>query len=255
MSGATSYAFVDAWLPRLFCGTWDFNLDVRALETGSGATLSVKPALQHAPVRGERPDQPAVIGAGNAATSAGILHYVESPASLEYKGLFRFGIGYWLSALGSVPFGRAEVILTASWRPLGKLLPAEEVVVNPTNDSTEWSIFPLNRGKPIPARSLDLANAIVIGQGNLTSTMEYWLYVRAFNDPMARGDWTSMALGSNGPQTPSVGNFEVNLGNVAFPAGISLSSYQWVELALGVRRASGNNSRCIFHVLPSVKYT
>lgn len=229
--------------------TADFLLDVRNVTLGSGATLQLKPALQFAATRVDRPDAGALITAGSGTGADGLTHYQESVAGGN-KFFFRRGVGFKLVA-GS--FARAEGLLYTAYRSLGKVLPAEEIVFNPTNDTNAVSYFPLGGGRPVPTTSVDTAKLAVFGMGNLGTKLEWRLAARAFNDPMARGSWTDLGAGWNNPQT---NNFDVNTGDLAF-SGITLTNFQWLELALAVRKnANGDpNSRCIFQVLTALKTT
>lgn len=226
----------------------DFTADVRNVVLGSGAAVSLKPALQFAATRTDRPDDGATITAGSAITAASLTHYLET-LSAGAKFFFRRGMGFKLTA-GS--FARAQGVLYTAFRPRGMVLSAEEIVFNPTNDTNAVSYFPLGGGKPIPCNGVDSAKLALFGMGSLTTTMDWRLAARAFNDPLARGTWTDLGAGWNTPQTA---DFEGNTTDLAL-SGLSPTTKQWLELALAVRKTSGGdtNSRCIFHVIPALKY-
>lgn len=250
---STEWSFTfedDRFHPRLFCPSWEFVLDLRNVYATSGFGVEVIPAFQMAAVRVDRPDDPMTAGT-SGATAAGLTHSTFTPSSIGQKGFFRRGVACRLTGSGATPFARATGIVYCSWRPLGVALPAEEIVVNPYNDNSEWAIFPLGRGRAIPARTLDKIGAMVIGQGNLTQTAEYDVFIRAFNDLQARGNWTAMGASI----TPTTTNFEHNHGEIALPQSITFTDFGWVELAYGLRKGSGNPSRCLLNVVPMVKYT
>ena len=225
-----------------------FLLDARNVVLGSGAAVALKPALQFAVTRTDRPDDGVLITAGSAVTGNALTPYLET-ISAGGKAFFRRGLGFRLTA-GS--FARAQGILYAAHRSNGLILPAEEIVFNPTNDTAAPSYLPIGGGRPIATNGVDKAKLVVFGMGNLTTTMGWRLAARAFNDPLARGAWTDLDSSWNTPQTA---DFEANTTELAF-TGITLANFQWLELALAVRKNAGGdvNSRCIFHVIPALKY-
>jgi hypothetical protein len=227
----------------------DFTVDVTNVVLGSGAAIALRPVLQFAATRTDRPDAAASISVGSDITAVGVTHFQET-LSAASKFFFRRGLAYKVTA-GS--FARVEGILYTAFRSLGYQLPAEEIVFNPSNNTTASHYFPLGRGKPIPASLVDSAKLAVIGQGNLNANMQWRLAGRAFNDPLARGPWTELEAAWHSPQA---GDFDVNTGEISLSA-LSLASYQWLELALAVRKAAGGDpgSQCIFQILAAFKYS
>lgn len=247
-SAEQAFFWDDSWHAVTGVPDIDFNADTRNVVLGAGAAVSLKPALQFAVTRTDRPDDGVLITAGSAITGNGLTHYLET-LSAGSKFFFRRGIGFKLTA-GS--FARAQGLLYTAFRTRGLILPAEEIVFNPTNDTNQVSYFPLGGGRAIPCNGVDAAKLVVFGMGNLTTTMDWRLAARAFNDPLARGAWTDLGAGWNTPQTAE---FDANTGEISL-SGISPATKQWLELALAVRKTAGGdtNSRCIFHVIPALKY-
>lgn len=226
----------------------DLTADVRNVTLGGGAAVSLKPSLQFAPVRTERADDGALIANGSAITGNGVTHFRET-VSGGSKFFFRRGMGFKLTS-GS--FARAQGVLYSAFPCFGTVLGAEEIVFNPTNDTNAVSYFPLGGGRAIPTAGVTNVKAAVFGMGNLTTTMDWRLAARVFNDPLARGGWTDLGAGWNTPQTA---DFEANSTDIPV-SGLSPGSYQWLEVALAVRKTSGGdtNSRCVFRVIPSLSY-
>ena len=247
---STERAFLmrPSWQANVGVPALDLLMDVATIELGNGAAVSLKPARQFAPTRTDRPDVPGLITNGSARTETGRSHYQETLAS-PTKLFVRDGVGFKLTA-GS--YARVQGTLYASYRSLGLVLPAQEIVVQPTNESTAKNVYPLGGGKPLLATRVDKARLVVFGFGNLNTTMNYQLACRFFNDPMARGDWTLIDT----PRTPSVANFEANTGDVSF-TGVTTTDFQWLELGLAVWKtaAQDSGSRVIFHVIPALTYT
>lgn len=247
-SSELSFLMDRQWEPVTGVPDVSLLIDVRNLVLGSGAAVALKPALQLAPTRTDRADDAALITAGSAVTTNGLTSFVET-LSAGSKAFFRRGLGFRLTA-GS--FARAQGIVYTAYRSNGLIMPAEEIVFNPTNDTNAVSYFPLGGGRPIPTNGVDKAKLLIFGMGNATTTMGWRLAARAFNDPLARGAWVDLDTGWNVPQTA---DFEANTGELPF-TGITMANYQWFELALAVRKTSNGdtNSRCIFHVVPALKY-
>jgi hypothetical protein len=225
----------------------DFVADVQRVTLGQNAAVFLKPALQFAAIRVDRPEDGAAITAGSAITAPNVIHFQET-LSASSMFFFRRGIGYRLTA-GS--FVWVEGTLYTAFRSLGHVLPPEELVFNPTNDTSDVCYFPLVGGKALPISQVDSIKYVVIGMGNLSATMEWRPAARAFNDPLARGAWTDLDSWHN----PQAINFAANTGAVALTA-LSITTKQWLELALAVRKSQtgDSNSRCIFHVIPALKY-
>ena len=241
------YAWDKRWNPSTGVANVDHVLDIRDIQTPvGGATFEAIPAIQYAGVRTDRPDAGAIIS-GTAMSTATATHYLATLAG-STQFWFRRGVAYRLTAGTKVS---AQARLYTAFRSCGTIFPAREIVFNPTNNVNLGNYFPLTG--PFAAKGVDKVKAAIIGMDNLNSTLRYDIFARAFNDPMARGAWTSL-LGWTTP-SPTTGDFTANTGELAV-TGLSLATKQWMELALGVRKNADldTNSRCIFHVIPAVKY-
>jgi len=162
----------------------------------------------------------------------------------------RTGVGY---ALTSGTFSRAQGVLYQAVRQRGELLPPDEIVFQPTNDTAVASNFPLGGGVPMPTAGVDLARMTVFLLDNLNTTCEWRVIGRGFNDPLARGAWVNLM---SGWQSTSAGDTPVAPADISL-SGLSLASYQWFELGFSVRKTvdGSANSRCIFHITTGVQYT
>jgi len=241
-----SFLWEDKWHASTGVDDADFLLDLRNVEEPGGSAIAIQPAVQLAATRIDRPDAGTAVG--SAASAAGLTHY-EHSLSASLKFFWRRGIAYKLT---TASFARAEGLLYTSYKDLGRVLPTETVVFNPTNDTIGVSYFPLGGGRPQPTNSLTKLKLAVLGMGSLNADMEWRLAGRGFNDPLARGDWTNLEPAWNDPTTT---NFNTNTGEVD-PSSLPTGN-QWIELALAVRKGVGTdpNSRCIFKVLPALKYS
>ena len=248
IGSSLAYVWSPKWTPVIGVSSVDLTLDVRAIMVGGG-NVSLKPAIQFAPARTDRPDEGALITAGSGITANGLVHYLETIAA-PTKTWMRTGVGYLLTS-GTI--SRAQGVLYGAVRQRGELLPAEEVVFQPTNDTAVPSIFPLGGGVPIATAGVELARATVILLDNLNNTCEWRLVGRAFSDPLARGAWVNLMSGwqatGSGDSTGSPSDISLS--------GLSLSGAQWFELGFAARKATDGsaNSRCIFHVTTGVQYT
>ncbi len=241
------YAWDKRWNPSTGVANVDFVLDIRDVQTPvGGATFEAIPAVQFAAVRTDRPNAGAII-AGTAMSTATATHYLAT-LSGSSQFWFRRGVAYRLMTGTKVS---AQARLYTAFRSCGTIFPPREIVFNPTNNVNLGSYFPLTG--PFPANGVDKVKAAIIGLDNLNATLMYDIVGRAFNDPMARGSWASL-LGWVSP-SPTTGDFTANTGEIAVTT-LSLATKQWMELGLGVRKNADTdvNSRCIFRVIPAVKY-
>lgn len=243
------YVFEDRWWPGI-PGTLDFVGEIENIVQGTGgAAVECKPALQTAAVRSDRPDAPGLISAGSAITAAATpTHYEETP-SLGSKNHFRRG---WGCKLTSGSLAVVSLRQHTSAPTCGQVLAPVMVVVDPLNAGTD---IVLNLISPVlVALNVSKVKAALVFQDNVNDKLEWRLHGRAFNDRAAPGAWT--ALGS-GWTAPASGDSELNTGEIDLVTALSLSSYQWLELALGTRKTAGGdpNSRCNILVHPIVTFT
>lgn len=247
-STALAYVMENSWQPVTGVASVDCLLDVQNLYFTGGATpgVALRPAIQYAAVRADRPDAPFQVS-GSDVTTAVPAHYRES-LSAATKLLFRRGVSACLT--GSATFGRAQGVLYTAFRPLGVTLPTEEIVMQPFNASTgDVAVFPLGGGRPNPANEIGAVKLAVVGMGSAQGTVTLQPMVRFYNDLLARGDWTLVGS-SNAPGTT---NFAYNTGEVGF-GSITPSDYQWFDVALAVWKSSGSNSRLVARVTTVLKY-
>ena len=242
-----SFTWEDHWHPSTGVTAVDFLADVRNVALGASATIAIKPALQFAYVRTDRPDQGAVIAIGSSIDSVGPTHYAQSITSTQ-KFFFRRGLGFKLTA-GS--FARAEVLLYTSFRACGKIFPPREIIYNPYNEDVEISMFPLTG--PFSAVGVDKVKLAIIGMDNANNKLEYQVFARAFNDPLARGGWTGIQ--SDVYTATTAGDFVANTDELPF-TGLTLANSQWVEVAIGLKKdaTADANSRVILHITSAIKY-
>jgi hypothetical protein len=243
-----AYVWDDQWHPSIGVPSVDFAADVRNLVLGTSAAVSLKPAIQFAPVRTDRPDAGAAIANGSNITTGDAVTHFEESLSGASKFFFRRGFRYKLTS-GS--FASAEVLLYTAFRACGRIFRPRDITFNPVNDVNVPSYFSLTG--PFAAVGVDVAKMVVIGMGDLNTKLEWRPIGRSFNDPLARGEWTPLGSGWSNPQTA---NFGANTGELDL-TDLTLASFQWMELGLAVRKQADTdaNSRCMFKVVPAVKYT
>lgn len=224
----------------------DLTADVRNLTLGAGAAVAIKPALQFAQARTDRPDAGAAITAGAIITANGLTHYEESisPASKYYV---RRGWSYRLTA-GA--FAQADALMYTSWLQAGLIGTSRMIDFGPTNNTAAVSYFSIL--PTMAAVGVSKLKYAVIGMDNLNATMQCRAAGRAFNDPMARGSWVNLEAGWN---TPAAGDFFFNTGEIDL-AGLSLGSNHFVEFAFAVRKSADGdaNSRVVFNIFPSILF-
>ncbi|RME27286.1 MAG: hypothetical protein D6798_04905 [Deltaproteobacteria bacterium] len=244
---STNECFVwsDKWVPTAGVASVDFLADVRNWTLGTGAAAAVKPAVQLAAVRTDRPDAGAAITAGTNITGNGLRHFQET-LNVSSRFWFRWGLSYKLTA-GS--FASCQVRLHTAFKQCSRVFSPVQVVVNPLNGTTDISFHPVT---PVfAAHAVDKVKAAVVIMDNVNTALDWRLFGRGFNDPMAPGSW--MALGQAWNQ-PAAGDSDLDTGLLDLATTLSLSSYQWAQLSLAVRKGSAGdaNSRAIFHLIPAV---
>ena len=246
LSATNTLIWEPQWHPVTGVGAADFLVDGRNRTLGGGAGIELKPAIQLAAVRTDRPDAGGAISNGSVITANGVTHFRETVSGGAYFW-FRRGLSHNLSA-GA--YARMEVLMYTSFRSCAKMFPAREIVFNPLNPTNAVSYFQLTG--PIPTIGVSKAKAAIIIMDNANSDMDCRIAGRAFNDPMARGGWTGLEADWS---TPGTGDSAINTNEIDLD-GLSLSSYQWFELALAVRKGATEDApgRAIFHIIPAVKF-
>jgi hypothetical protein len=250
LSSTAGYVWDPQWYPSTGVSSIDFLADARSVTAvgGAGPGVSLLPTLQFAGVRTDRPDAGSGLSTGSPIVAAGLTHYQEPVTSTD-KFWFRRGFSFKLTGVGAL-FGTASVVLHTSYRSCGRVFPTRQVVVNPFLDAAEASWWPITG--LFPLAGVDKAKAAIVGIDNNSSVLRWALGFRAFNDPMDRGVWTPLTTFAQ--PSPTTGSFEVNTNEVGF-TGITLSNFQWGELAIGAKSNSGSiAARLIFHAIPALRY-
>ncbi|HNH46853.1 MAG TPA: hypothetical protein PKY30_07435, partial [Myxococcota bacterium] len=235
--------------PSTGVATVDFLADVAIIDAvGGGAGVSLKPAMQFAATRIDRPaNMGSRISNGSDITSTTRTHFQETLSAGD-KFFFRRGFAYKLTG-GSI--ARIHGTLYTAWRAKAELLPPVEIVFNPTNDTAAVSYFPL--GRILPCNGVTAIKLAGHSLDNLSNTTDCRPAIRIFNDLWARGGWTDLGSWNE----VSAGDNSFNSDEISL-AGLDPASTtaQFLELALAVRKSTNEdpNSRCIFQVMPAVLY-
>lgn len=182
-----AFVWDSRWHATAGVSALSITADIRNVGLGTSAAMAIKPAVQLATVRTDRPDAGAAITAGSAITAAGLTHFVET-LSASSKGFFRVG---WSVKLTAGSFARAEALLHVSYRACGRMFTPRELVFQPVNNTAAPSYFPLTG--VFPTAGVDKGRLLIVGLDNANSTLQWRLAGRAFNDPMARGAWSTPA--------------------------------------------------------------
>ncbi len=228
--------------------TVDFLADLRNTVLGTSAAISVKPAIQFAQVRTDRPHAGAVITAGSVITGDGLTHYLET-LSAGSKFWWRRGLRTKLAA-GS--FAQTEIELHTAFRSCGTHFPTREIEIFPFN-TLAASVRYIPITSVLDTSGVNVAKGAIVVLDNANNKLDFRLAGRAFNDPLARGAWVDLEAGWS---TPPAGDSVANTGEVSL-SGLSLSSNQFMELGVATRKdVDGSaNSRCILHITPAIKYS
>lgn len=199
----------------------DFNLNVMTV-SGNG---SVKPAIQYAAVRTNKPDAASAISGGTYQTSTGFTHYRETIGS-NSKLLYRTGF----MAKNTSGTNQAEVqaeMQVAEQRCAQQFTPVQVEALPSVNTNQE--VIAISGW--FPTLGADKAKAAFVVTNNNGTNMDYQLMMRSCNDPSAPNSWVSAEASAT---NPAAGNSERNTGDLSIPAGISAASNQFLQFGLGI---------------------
>lgn len=243
-----SFIWERTWYPVSGVGSIDFTTDVRNRVLGSGAAMAIKPSLQLAIVRTDRPDAGAAITAGSVIPAEGLTHFEET-VSGSAKAFFRRGWSFKLTA-GS--YARCETLMHTSFRSCAKIFPVKEIEIEPNNGTAAYHFVSLSG--VMAAHGVDSAKIMAILHDNLNNALEWRLAGRGFNDPNSRGAWVLLETGW---RSTTAGDSSDNTGEVPVATPLSLTTNHFVELGLAWRKSTdgATNSRCLMQILFAVLYS
>lgn len=256
------YAMMRQWHIVSGMEVVDFNLLLQSIAATGGTApgVALRPCLQYAPIRADRPDDPFALAVATAdvtsLTPSPYYHFQETlvTATANTKFLVRGGISAKLTTTsGTATLGRAMGTLSMNWRSLGVLLPQDELDIGPFPASTtDKLVFPLGGGAPNIASKIAGVRFAMYGTGASPSGgITLQPMARFYNDPNARGDWT--LIGTSVTPTGADWGLAPPATEVTF-AGFTTTNYQYFDLAMAVWK-SATDARAVVYVNTALRYT
>lgn len=238
------FALAEDWEPIDDGALMDFDLNL----LGVTGLFTAKPCLQLATVRADAPAGPAAITNGSYTGTAGHTHFHETAAGGTGNLLARVGVAYKLSS-GST-LGTGQLILTPALKTCLRLYSPRFIQVNPgMTTSTDINYFELTDF--LPAVGLSKVKCVFMVTDNSGSSLEYQLVMRSAVDARAPNSWTTC---ESAWTNPVIANTSRNTGEIAPPAGVSITSNLLFQLGVAFRKTGASNPRAGITGIPAVLY-
>lgn len=237
------------WMPLTGLTAVDFLLNLMSA-IGPG---EVKPGVQIARTRTDKPDPGQAIAAGNFVDTVGLHHFREVP-DLAHGAFVRFGFVGRLRR-GARGQSTVEVEMDVAAKLCGEVLGTKTVEVQPFAigpDEDDAVIVPITDWSPTVG--VDRLKAVFVLLDNHNDALAYRLVVRGALDRMAPDPWVSVE--GKAWTHAAVGSSERNTGEQAVPVAARFADRSLFQLGLAYRRKQGSqrNPRCIIHALAHCRY-
>jgi hypothetical protein len=184
---------------------------------------------------------PSVVTTGSYATSQGRYVYREDLSGTTTK----FYVAPVLLYKASSGLGSGMAKVRATWKTSGVVLGSRDIVVHPSTDGTDKMYFPISGFHPTLGVSKIMASIQAMDVNN--AYVQDRLAIRTALDPAQPNAIVDCETGWN---TPGAGNSSRNTGQVSVPAGANLSTNNFLQLMLAVRKsdAGQNNAHAYYRV-------
>jgi hypothetical protein len=234
------------WMPMTGVTAVDFLLKLVST-TGGG---EVKPGLQIARTRTDKPDPGRAITDGRFVDAVDLHHYREEPG-LSDGAFLRFG---FVGHLRSAARGQCavELEMDVAVKMCGEVLGTKTVEVQPfAGGDDDVAVAPITDWSPTVG--VHRLKAVFVLLDNHNDALEYQLVARAACDRMAPDGWVAVEEDfSNAPR----GNSERTTGELPVPDAARFVDRSVYQLGLEYRRRAGSERgpRCIVHTLAHCRY-
>lgn len=226
----SNYAFAMVGDPRPAAGIQKVAFDLELLVASN---LSVIPGLMWFATRANTPSGAPSAITGTNATSQGRYAYQADVSTTTDKFFVAPALMYKASSgLGS---GLARV--QATFMTSGKALGSRDVVINPSSDGTEVSYFPITGWHP--TLGIDSVMGSILAMDVNTAYVQERLAIRTARD---RTEPNGIELCETGWSTPGTGNSSRNTGQVSIPAAANVTTTNFFQLLLAVRKSDAAQS-------------
>jgi hypothetical protein len=236
------------WMPATGITQLDLLLNLASL-AGQG---EVKPGVQRARARTDKPEPGEAIEAGAYVDTIGLHHFRESWVFSD-AAFVRFGF------MGRLPNGScgqsaAEVEMDVAVKLCGEVLGTKTVEIQPfVADKDQPAIVPITDWSP--TIGVESVKAVFVLLDNQQDALEYQLVVRTAKDRMEPDAW--VLVEGKSWSCPPAGNSERNTGELRVPAEARFEQRSLFQLGLAWRKRSGaqGSPRCLVHTLSHCRYT
>jgi hypothetical protein len=237
------YREAGVWRSSTGIDAADFNVNVQSLV----GDIEVKPGLQFAAVRTDKPDGAAAIGAGSYTSATGFVHYREN-ISAAGKFFVRPVLFYRIKSTGS-GLGQAQLEMEVIWKSCGAVIGAQTILIQPFMDlTTDLSYFPITDYQP--TLGMDKVKAAILYIDPMNANYEDQLAMRTCKDRSAPNSWQLVEGAYN---AGSASNAERNTGEYSAPTGAAVATNPLFQLGLAVRRTGSGNPRVTIRAAGAVR--
>lgn len=249
VSTAETFFPASEWMPVTGITAIDFLLRIVDI-SGRG---EVKPGVQIARSRTDKPDPGHAIAAGGFVDTVDLHHFRESP-DLAEGAFVRFGFVGRIRKNGHGQ-GTIEVEMDVAVKMCGEVLGTRTVEVQPFatgSDAQDEAIVPITDWSPTVG--VDKLKTVFVLLDNHNEGLEYRLVVRATRDRMEPDPWVPAE--GRGWSHPERGNSERNTGELPVPEAARFVERSLFQLGLAYRKKPGSerHPRCVVHTLSHCRY-
>jgi hypothetical protein len=243
-SPAEAFFPASEWMPLTGITAVDFLLRLVS-RAGEG---EVKPGIQIARARADKPDPGHAIAAGAFVDTVDLHHFRERP-ELTQGAFVRFGFVGRLRK-GSHRQSTLEVEMDVAIQACGEVLGTKTVEVQPFATDSDEAVVPITDWSPTVG--VERLKAVFVLLDNHTDSFEYRLVVRSAKDRMEPDPWVA----AEGWDRPEAGNSERNTGELLVPEAACFLDRSLFQLGLAFRKTAGasRGPRCLVHTLSHCRY-
>lgn len=246
LTTAETFFPASEWIPVTGMTAIDFLLRVVS-NAGRG---EVKPGLQVARSRTDKPDPGDPIGVGAFVETVDLHHFREHP-DLAGAAFVRFGFVGRLRK-GGRGQSSVEVEMDVAIKTCGEVLGTKTVEVQPFATGSEDDEAVVAVTDWSHTVGVEAVKAVFVLLDNHSDSLEYRLVVRAALDRMEPDPWVAVEEWSR----PAPGNSERNTGELRVPEEARFDERSLFQLGLAFRKRKGGerSPRCMVHTLTHCRY-
>lgn len=229
-SDTTNYAFAMVGDPRPAAGLQKVAFDVDLVVASN---VSVIPGLMWFATRANTPSgAPSAISGTNATSQGRYAYQADVSATTD-----RFFVAPALLYKATSGLGSGLARVQATFMTSGKTMGSRDLVITPSTDGTDVSYLPISGWQPTLGLSSVMASIVAMDVN--TAYVQERLAIRTARD---RTEPNGIELCEAGWNTPGVGNSDRNTGQVSIPSGANVTTNNFFQLLLAVRKSDAAQS-------------